>query len=303
MSNGPLRSRLSNRSQSLSQSQSLDTESPRTSQINLSHQEDRGTRGDRMTVDMHDIRRRLDRLRVLEKHPIRLLIGQSRDDYIALVNITRLLHGSSLYSEYYSEIVQRFGNISSIVPGTVGAYFVGCLPPISVLPSSGPSSDQSSRLTSTCSAICADSIPTPDMVENGGSSCSNDVFLAITTDAGYDFVPLVTGNFDHALVFVDGSFSGFTSAEKAKLRQYASPSVMTLSIYRVSPDGKRYTDLSQGRLTFDEIPTRVEMIENFSFGSSGNSSGDTGQSRYSRIYLVVIAVLILLIFLAWYFLF
>lgn len=243
--------------------------------------------GSRMTVDMNDIRRRLDRLRAIEKHPIRLLVGQSRDDYIALVNITRLLYGTSLYSEYYSEIVQRFGNIAHIQPGTVGAYFVGCLPQIE---------GANEKFNHTCSAICANAIPTPDMMENGGK-CDNEVFLASVTDVGYDFIPLITGDYNHAIVFVDGSFSGFTSSEKEKLRRYVSPSVKTISIYRVSPDGKHYTDISHGRLSFDEIPTRVEMIENFPTKYTSDVSSNT------KMYLAIIALLVLLIFLAWYFLF
>lgn len=231
-------------------------------------------------VDLQDIRRRLDHLRHLEKQPIRFLVGPARDDYLYLVNVTKELRGTPLYKTYYSEIVERFGDIDEVVPGTVGAYFIGCL----------PSTTFTNRNLHACSAICAGAVPSPDNM-SGESHCGASI-LAVLNNDGYDFVPLRMENSPVLAVFIDNNhkFSGFTEKEKEKLARFG---YKTVALYRVSADGKHYQNTSYGPMPIQDLPTRVEMIETNSF----NETASTGSNKTIWYVLIAILAVIVLYFL------
>ena len=58
---------------------------------------------------------------------IRKLSGSDKEDFDEMVSYVHLLHGSSHYSHLYERVKKHFKNVASVKPGTVGAYFAGCM--------------------------------------------------------------------------------------------------------------------------------------------------------------------------------
>ena len=237
-------------------------------------------------IDLEDIRARLDRLRPLASTPIRLLSGDAKDDYTSLVNVTRLLYPTDSYDTYRQEVNSRFGDLTEIIPGTIGAYFAGCLLPTSW-------SGRESTQNPVCSAICAGSMPARGEDLENPESCAYTVILATPTADGYTFTPINQGeNHDLLIVFLrsdDHRFAGFNESEKQQLATYGAHHV---KIYRYSADGRNYTDVSNGMIQLQELPTRVDIIPN------PTASSKVGSGNTLLIILLVILVIIAL-FVGW----
>ena len=187
-----------------------------------------------------DIRTRLLRLRAHPDYPIKNLSGQDLLDYDALVRYTNMLHNTSLFEKYSNLIKEIFGNLPSIIPGTIGAYFGGCLAQINY---SNP----------ICSPICVSSIPAP-----GQDSCGYKVVLANMTPNGYEFQVLNDVNSDKAIIFTH-NFDGFTFDEKNTLQRKG---IQYVNISTFSHDGKNYVTPSAAFIELDKVQVRALPLTN-----------------------------------------
>lgn len=85
-------------------------------------------------------------MRHIPTNQIDQLVGRDKEDYNSLVLYVNSLYGTPAYNELATEVENLFGNLQTIVPGTVGAYFGGCLA-------------AEKNKDSTCSAACAGNMP------------------------------------------------------------------------------------------------------------------------------------------------
>lgn len=246
-----------------------------------------------LNFDINDVRARLNRLRPLAGTPIRRLSGQSADDFRTLIRYTQRLYGDDAYRVYYDEVRKRFGDVSSVEPGTVGAYFAGCMLPTSFGNKPG------------CSVICAGSMPPPPNQGPQGPQgqfnfCEYSVILANYDGHKYQFTTLHDSpNKDNLVIFLDGnvgkgkSFPGFNDEEKELLRRYGAKHV---NMVKYSRDGKNYDEVLGGFVRLDQAPSRVDVYP------SGNdpTSTTTGSSSNSGLLIVLLIILILVvIFIGW----
>lgn len=176
-----------------------------------------------ITVNLDDIRQRLDHLHTVASKQIRSLSGQELDDYQALVRYMRLLYDTDAYRVYYDQVRQKFEDITSVEPGTVAAFFIGCVP------------SHAGTSPAGCSATCAGSMPPPpDALGSSHAFCPHTVALAIATPNGYDIRSLYEGdNKSEMVLYVDTrgkDFHGFSEDEKAQLGKYGCDRIKVLKL-------------------------------------------------------------------------
>ncbi len=88
-----------------------------------------GVISDVISLNIDDIRKKLDDLVSYSNIHIDNMNNQVSQDFRALLKYMNLLHGTDSYPILLQEIRSRFEKIQldNIRPGTVGAYFAGCL--------------------------------------------------------------------------------------------------------------------------------------------------------------------------------
>jgi hypothetical protein len=240
-----------------------------------------------LTFNIEDVRERLDRLRPVASSPIRELSGQASDDFRTLVRYTQRLYETDAYRVYHEEVKRRFSDITNVEPGTVGAYFAGCLIPTTFENMPG------------CSVICAGSMPPPPDNQRNGKHfefCKYSVVLANYDGQKYQFTTLHDSpNKENLVVFLDGnvgkgkSFPGFNDKEREILKNYGAKHI---NIVKYSHDGKNYNEVLNGFVRLDEIPTRVEVIPS-------QSTVTTTSSGSGLLVILLIILVLVVIFVGW----
>lgn len=155
---------------------------------------------------------------------IKKLTGADKEDFNLAVSYVHLLYGTSYYSHLYDRVRKYFEKVTSVKPGTVGAYFAGCL--VTVKEDSN-TSNSSSSIIPGCAIGCAGSMPLP-RDEEGWSFCDKAVILAEKGKDGYIFSVVKPANsseeMDPAYLFVESKslhdFHGFSKEEKDQIRAF-----------------------------------------------------------------------------------
>jgi hypothetical protein len=254
-----------------------------------------------ININLDDIRNRLQRLRLVANDPIKNLSGSNQDDFRALVRYTQLLYDTPAYKILHDQVKQYFcasGNedLNTIQPGTVGAYFAGCLVKTSFTEMPG------------CSVICAGSMPLPPQSTEDvgispfgsegqspdilGNFCQYSVIWGIYDGNNYQFTTLHEApNKDDVIVFVDTSgagntFPGFTDDEKTLLSKFGAKRA---NLIRYSKDSQNYTEILGGFVPLDKVPSRVSVLSNYQA---------TSNSRNLLIILLILLVIVA-IFIGW----
>lgn len=149
--------------------------------------------------------------------PIAELAGSQKTQFWEVFGQVRALYNDpENYSSLYEDIRTKFianepGR--TITPGTVGAYFGGCL-----VNSNG------------CSAVCAGSAPLPQ----NHQFCDSHVFFADFNN-GFTFRRVYTAPdvVERTIIYVKANnmdeFQGFTQAEKAALEEYSVREVLIMN--------------------------------------------------------------------------
>lgn len=228
---------------------------------------------------------------------IKKLVGQDKEDFDTVVSYVHLLYETSYYPSLYEKVRKHFDNVSSVKPGTLGAYFAGCLVSLKdELSTNGSSNGQSSFSGSKagCSISCAGSIPLPKD-EEGWSFCDKAVILAEKGEKGYIFSIVKPANSEEemnpAYLFVDSKslheFKGFSKEEKDQIRAMGCKKVKIVG-YNSGSDDVTYSDLYREPKAIHEIKHRSDHI----VSSKSNLSND-----YSLIGGILILIVILIIIL------
>ena len=180
---------------------------------------------------------------------IKKLVGQDKEDFDLVVSYVHLLYGTNYYTTLYERVRKYFDNVTNIKPGTVGAYFAGCL----------ISNKTDKQDNPGCSLSCAGSMPLPKD-EEGWNFCDKAVFMAEKGETGYVFSVVKPANsedeMDPAYLFVDSStlhdFKGFSTEEKEQIRAFGCKKVKVVGF---SSD-MTYSDLYKEPKAVHEIKHR-----------------------------------------------
>lgn len=168
----------------------------------------------KIVIDLSEIEKLCKKFKTKTELKIKELSNQDNEDFKTIVAYTEMIHDTEYYSDFYEKVRNVFKNVKSVVPGTIGAYFAGCLV-----------TTQNGEVNPGCSATCAGSMPLPKD-EEGWSFCDKAVILAekIANKHNFNVVKPADSesDLDPAYVFIESSsldtFSGFTKTEKDDLR-------------------------------------------------------------------------------------
>jgi len=140
---------------------------------------------------------------------IRDLHGDLKRGYDMIVRLVDMLYESDGYSHLYNLVKKHFGDVDNAKPGTLCAYFAGCL-------------INSNQGGGDCGVLCAGSLPLPRGVAKG--KCGETVILCTydSKNRRYHFKVLTSGTKSDAIIYMESgnpnTFKGFSKHEKGKLK-------------------------------------------------------------------------------------
>lgn len=178
------------------------------------------------SIDINDLRRRLERLHNISTKSLRHLSDSELCDFSNVTKHISSLYGTDGYTHLYKEIIDYFPISTDVVPGTIGGYFVGC------------SASNNFKYGSECALTCLTGAPTHQ--DNGEcGKCSKSVYLA-PFDNGYSFTQLALGDSDPAtaIIYITPPFIGFTDNELSELESKGVKNVI-ISFY--NEEAKEYS--------------------------------------------------------------
>jgi hypothetical protein len=217
---------------------------------------------DVFTIELETITQRLLRLRENSGRSIRTLTGQLKDDFQALAYYVQLLYDSSEYEVLFAKIRSIFGDLPNLQPGTVGAYFGGCL-------------NRNPQMGS-CALTCVDAVPPP---ADNFRFCDTLVVWAVWNGRSFGITPINAGsitteNRSRAYIFVEvnniAQFPGFNAQELAELQRLG---ITQVQFIHYTSDGRQYTRLTPSFVPLDSVLRR-----------DGTSSGPNGPLEPNQTY-------------------
>ena len=220
-------------------------------------------KGDVVSVDSSDIRALLGKLSKSRRQMISRLTGEDKISYDKMVSCIAITHGTPSYQGVYTLIGEYFPPSSTPdPPGTVGAYFSGCI-------------DQHNTDLGVCDPRCSSSVPAPGV----SSSCDKNTIMGEHHGSGYTFKRLTTSNSSSdTILFLPtptrtAMYYPLTQRDITTLK---SMGVTTVTIYTYSPDSSDMTKVTTA--------THVESLTN-----------NPNKSDSSIAVIVVIIFIILVI--------
>ncbi len=207
---------------------------------------------------IREIIQELLRFRHLKIRDLDRLNPTVRKKFNQLIQLIDNIRRSDAYDQIFKIVETETRNCNSIDPGTIGAYFKGCLLPVNF--PDNPS----------CSEVCVSAFQPPDTID-GWSNCGRIVIrVKWNLDPPEDTqINLICkgqpgpdkGNpgyllIDHTTL---SEFPGFSNQEITQIKRLGLTSCKLLS---VSSSGREYRDLLGGFHSVDNLPSRVSRHSN-----------------------------------------
>jgi hypothetical protein len=187
------------------------------------------------------------------------------------------------YQQFHKLVVNEFGKMQQITPGTVGAYFGGCLASSSMSPRG-------------CSAICAGSVPLNTETDDLNSHCEYPVFLASFKNDGFVFTQMnQSRDMERAIIYIDtmtlAKFQGLTSREKEALKSRGIEQVQLMHYM----DGENIN--VSGWISLDVLKDRLEHIPTINHTPTNEYSSSSNMSVWIGIIVVILLIAALIAYL------
>lgn len=221
-----------------------------------------------------------DSLAILKPYAHVPLKNLSSDLSAIISNISEslktLYNNQGLYSMVFDDIRQYFEDIiSTVKPGTVGAYFVGCF-----------NNDEFDGPMG-CNPKCAAALPVTEGTP-GFAGCDSTVIIY----SNHNFLNLNQTSSSSAYIYIDGSedFSGFTAADIAQLKQAG----ITHAVLIHGGKGGEYREVTH-LLPIEhhaKITTHTSPVPD-------NNSSNSGAAIGIIIIIIVIILILLLAYKYW----
>lgn len=232
-------------------------------------------------VDFTKVKETLQRLKTHRHLPIRSLEGNIKDDYRFIGDNLSLLYETKLYKKLHDEISNCFKDIHDYTPGTIGAYLNGC------------NAETNLDMRIGCTPICAGSVPPvqsqyshfnsfSSTKSDSDNICNHMVMQAEWNGKRFVFTDMndVTPR-DSVLMYTTfpkiSEFPGFSPNEKAQLKNYG---IRNVNLIYYSREGTQYTELLNGGVRIDDLPSREASASSLTdtSGCSSNSSSSNSSS-------------------------
>jgi hypothetical protein len=215
-----------------------------------------------------------------------------------IIKNVNILYPTQFFPMVHKQIQEIFADVQDVKPGTVGAYMVGCL-----LPMTSPHAPG-------CSLLCASSIPPPEETPDF-KFCEHAVMWAQWDPTKNEYVFTEMNNVPdktNTIVYVPStsmsSFQGFSESEKNDLGNYPPgenrSKIRNISLMHQAADGQTAEELTSGFVSLNDIPTRSGNYT--PKAQSKTMSDDPPQSggMNSGLMALLIIGLIVLLILAFY---
>jgi len=191
----------------------------------------------------------------------------------SIIEVTKALYNTpKLYDLVLKDIATIFHDVKEVVPGTVGAFFVGCF------------TDDKFPGPQGCNPKCVASVP-PTEGTLGFKHC--DELVIIYNDG--KFGALNEKKSDKAYIYIsDENFSGFNADN---IKQLKESGVQSASLIFGTANGA-YREVT-GNLSLDQLPIQINTTSDTQ-SSSSNAVGIV-------VFIIIIAIIIaLLVYLFYY---
>jgi len=239
-------------------------------------------KGGEISINLTEISKNLEVLKGKSSTFLKNLASEDRQIHDHIVAVRNHLVGTGAISHLDDVIREVFKDVQVLMPGTVGAYYVGC------------SRDTNFSGTPGCAATCAGSFG-PEEGTMGWEACKNICFL-YDGNGTFHFLNEVSDH-TNAFIFIQDTlpFNGFSEEEVNKLRSHGICKVKIVT-YK---DGSNYVDKSKDFVSLDtylikaNTETRATPIQKREVATSNESSG-------GGLFLLIVLILIF-IALIWYF--
>ena len=129
-----------------------------------------GKKKKELKIKVAELNSLVEDLRYNSDKKINRITGEIKVKFGQLKHLVTLLYDTNSYNILVDMVNKHFKDLETIIPGTIGAYCIGC------------------ERGSECSPICAGSMP----MDNNGENCKDTVILAEYNNGRYDFTLLKT---------------------------------------------------------------------------------------------------------------
>lgn len=223
-------------------------------------------------VDWDNIRRDLKMVYSIKEKEIRELEGVDEGLFKRLVTNVKTLYSSpDEYDRFHKIVTETFADHKTLVPGTVGAYFAGCLVSSNVNPKG-------------CSQFCAGAMPLSRETAGENSFCEYPIFLASSSSGRMMITQMnQVDDMTKAIVYVNAKtveqFEGFSTNEIQAFQAQGIETVKLLS-----------NDLNPVNLMKDVEWVKVEEVKT-------RATDDERHMNSGRAWTIVGIILIALLVL------
>jgi len=217
----------------------------------------------------------LNELKTFSQVQIKLLKKDQMESFNTIGEALRLLYGSGkLYEMVHNDIQEIYSDIKHVIPGTLGAFFIGC------------SSSDNFTGPMGCNPKCAASLR-PGEKTTGYSACED--LVLIYHDGEFNALNQIESNSPHVWVYVGDNFKGFTTENIEQLKE-AEITHVTLTYGQ--PDSSDYKEIVN-RIPVDLLPKKLEMVAQTP--ATATTTENTGAGIVFFIIIVIIIIVLLLV--------
>ncbi len=202
-----------------------------------------------ISVNLDAVRNTIKSLLKYAHYRIKDLPDDIGDKFRQFVTVIATYHNSDVYDEIFTIIDAETRQLLAVTPGTLGAYFRGCLIPVTF--PDNPS----------CSELCASAFQPPNNSE-GWHSCEYLVVAAeYSHDTGFVFDVIRQGNNPGYVIVKFNTiekFPGFSQPEKEALKKTG---LKICKLLTVNKNGDVYRDLLDNFVAVERLPSRASHID------------------------------------------
>lgn len=215
-------------------------------------------------------------LKILRKHQheyIKNLDENTKKVYKKFVSMARCLQGTEAYKVFYSIVYKCFKDEKGAKPGTLLAYFQGCM-------------IKNGKKDVFCTNSCINGLKPP-----GNNRCEYKVFMTkLTDDNLYDFALVQDSDNEKAIVYISNCnsikhFKGFSKEEIEKLQEH---NVSKVKIKSTSDKHCEDIEITNDFIDLEKVKTDVTIKNN----------SDDNNNNTALIVVLIILILIIL-FIGW----
>lgn len=231
-----------------------------------------------------------DQLIELKKYadtPTSELNPELMNRFKSLVDTVGQSHGKPEYNKLINFINQSFGDWQMVKPGSVGAYFIGCLTTSGV-----------GHLPPGCAPLCAS--------VDKKWKCKHNVIWTNYDGKKCSITPL---NYDQlhpsTFIFVNNLYKGFNKKEKDQLNNL---NLKNMYLVQYSDDGREHKALNTTPLQITDLQERSDLLQTVTDPqlsttqrniqqnpSTSPNTPSTGKGPWSVLFIILIIIIFILI--------